>query len=437
MDGSTTSSPARAGHKEAGRDGTAQNEAARNEAGRDEARHASAPSAAWGIVSGFSASLVGIGLARFAYTPLLPAIVDAHWFAPSVAAYLGAANLAGYLAGALAGRPLAARASNAVVLRAMMALASAAFFACAYPVSFAWFFAWRFLAGLAGGALMVLAAPAVLPLAPPARRGLAGGIIFTGVGVGIVLSGTLVPLWLRHGLGATWLGLGGLSLLLTAIAWKGWPEGDTRPVGPAAPVHRRAPAPPGRTLRALYAEYALNAAGWVPHMIFLVDFVAHGLGKGLQAGAAYWVLFGIGATVGPVLAGLLADKVGFAWALRLAFVLETFAVLAPALGWGEAWLVASSVVVGAFVTGTVPLVLGRVHELLAHHPARQGPAWRTATVGFALFQAVAAYGLSFLFSSNGHDYAQLFYLGAAAMALALLIDLTVAVGARGETRRAA
>jgi Uncharacterised MFS-type transporter YbfB len=43
-------------------------------------------------LSAASASLVGIGLARFAYTPLLPAIIDAGWFSPSQAAYLGAAN---------------------------------------------------------------------------------------------------------------------------------------------------------------------------------------------------------------------------------------------------------------------------------------------------------------------------------------------------------
>ena len=81
--------------------------------------------------------------------------------------------------------------------------------------SFAWFFVWRFAAGLAGGVLMVLAAPAVLPHVPPARRGLAGGAIFTGVGLGIAASGTLVPLLLRLGLVATWCGLGALALLLT------------------------------------------------------------------------------------------------------------------------------------------------------------------------------------------------------------------------------
>ncbi len=86
-------------------------------------------------LSATCASLVGIGLARFAYTPLLPAIIGAHWFAPSAAAYLGAANLAGYLAGALLGRPLAARIPAPVLLRGLMLLAVAAFFACAVPVS--------------------------------------------------------------------------------------------------------------------------------------------------------------------------------------------------------------------------------------------------------------------------------------------------------------
>jgi predicted MFS family arabinose efflux permease len=387
----------------------------------DSAPHPASP---WrGTLAGFSASLVGIGLARFAYTPLLPAIVGAHWFDASRAAYLGAANLAGYLAGAIFGRTLAAKTSTRSTLRAMMLLASIAFFACAWPLSFSWFFAWRFLSGVAGGALMVLAAPTVLAHVPPARRGLAGGVIFMGVGVGIVASGTLVPLLLQQGLGQTWLGLGVIALLLTAIAWRGWPT-ENASVASVAEHHHSLP---NGTLKALYVEYALNAAGWVPHMIFLVDFVARGLGQGLQTGAQYWVLFGIGATIGPLLAGGLADRVGFGRALRVSFIIEAIAVAVPAFAPGSPWLMASSVTVGAFVTGTVPLVLGRVQEILVRHPARQSAAWQTATVGFALFQAVAAYGLSFLFSYSGGNYSLLFLIGTAAMLLAFVIDLLAAL----------
>jgi predicted MFS family arabinose efflux permease len=376
------------------------------------------------VLSAFCASLVGIGLARFAYTPLLPAVVDAHWFEASAAVYLGAANLAGYLAGALLGRPISSHIPVAVTIRAMMLTAAAAFFACAVPISFVWFFIWRFSAGFAGGALMVLAAPTVLAHVPAGRRGIASGVIFMGVGAGIAASGTLVPLLLQEGLRQTWFGLGALSLLLTIIAWGGWPtDHASHHVAPATHAH-----PPRRmVLRALYAEYALNAAGWVPHMIFLVDFVAHGLGQGVQVGAEYWVLFGLGATVGPVLAGHLADRAGFGPALRLAFFLQACAVAVPTLGLGEPWLIVSSMVVGAFVTGTVPLVLGRIHELLPHHPSQQKAAWSLATIAFALFQAIAAYVQSFVFAETNGNYRLLFLIGAAAIVLALTIDLVTAV----------
>ena len=122
---------------------------------------------AWRVtLAGLGASLVGIGLARFAYTPLIPALIAAGWFTPAQAAYLGAANLAGYLAGAPLARRMASSASTGTVLRTMMAVATVGFFACAAPLPFSWFFVWRFGAGIAGGVLMVLAAPVVLAQVP-------------------------------------------------------------------------------------------------------------------------------------------------------------------------------------------------------------------------------------------------------------------------------
>ena len=388
-----------------------------------------APVAWRSTLSGLCASLVGIGLARFAYTPLLPAIIAAHWFAASDAAYLGAANLAGYLAGALLAGPMAARAPAAAVLRGMMLLATVAFFACAWPVNFAWFFAWRFASGLSGGALMVLAAPTVLPHIPLSRRGVASGTIFMGVGLGIAASGTLVPLLLHQGLTRTWIGLGAFALILTVVAWAGWPRQDVH----VSATHHMAHQPhPTTRLRVLYAEYALNAFGLVPHMIFLVDFVARGLGQGLDSGAEYWVLFGLGAIVGPILSGHLADRTGFGPALRLAYLVQAVAVALPVFGLGSAWLIVSSVIVGAFTPGIVPLVLGRVHELLKHHPAAQKGAWSKATTSFAILQALAAYGMSFLFVRSGGDYLLLFGLGAGALVLALTVDLVVGVMAPRE-----
>lgn len=373
-------------------------------------------------LSGLCAVLIGIGLSRFAYTPLIPALIGEGWFDPADAAYLGAANLAGYLVGALSSQGMARRLSAVGTLRAMLVLATAAFFACGWPSGFAWYFVWRFAAGYAGGALMALAAPTALAAVPAARRGLAGGLIFTGVGLGIALSGTLVPLLLLEGLAAAWFGLGTLSLVLTAMAWGGWPAAADALAPAAAPARRRDRI--AWPLMALFVAYGLDAAGIVPHMVFFVDFVARGLGQGIAAGSVYWVVVGIGAAVGAMAAGRMADRWGFTAALRIALGLQAIAACLPALSDAPLVLGLSGLIIGAFVPGIVPLVLGRVHELLPGDPGRQRAAWSRATAAFALGQAAAGYGFSWLFDLTG--YAYLFPLAAFAMLLALIVEIAAA-----------
>jgi predicted MFS family arabinose efflux permease len=399
-----------------------------------EVRHSGAAQPApWrATLSGLCASFVGIGIARFAYPPLLPAIIAAHWFTAEAATYLGAANLAGYLAGAILANRIAARAPAPLVIRTMLALAVAAFFACAWPVNLTWFFAWRFISGLSGGVVMVLAAMTILPHIPPARRGVATGAIFMGVGLGIATSGTLVPLLLQQGLWQAWIGLGVLGLLMTAVAWNGLPVAY-----PAIAARSPARHPPhiGWPLKALYLEYALNAVGLVPHMIFLVDYVTRGLHAGLATGAEFWVLFGLGAVFGPILFGHVADRTGFGPALRLGFLVQAAAIAVPALGFGSVSLIVSAVVVGAFIPGVVTLTLGRVREMLEHLPSAHADAWSKATTSFAVMQAAAAYGMSFLFVASGGNYGMLFAIGAIAVIVALAIDLLAAAvcGRKAQT----
>jgi predicted MFS family arabinose efflux permease len=369
--------------------------------------------------SALCATLIGIGLARFAYTPLVPVLIGAGWFPAGDVAYLGAANLAGYLAGALLARWMTARLPAVVVIRAMMALATLSFLGCAFPLSFAWFFLWRFASGFSGGVLMVIAAAAVLPAVPAAKRGLAGGIVFTGVGLGVAASGTLVPLLLEHGIAATWCGLGALSLLLTAIGWGGWPEAPPRSGAPSRP-----PMPSSRALRALWVEYGLNAAGLVPHMVFLVDFVARGLGEGLGAGARAWILYGLGAAAGPLVAGQVADRLGFRTTLRLSLLVQAAAVGVLAAAPAPVALAVSSILAGAFTPGIVPIVLGRVQKLAGADAASRAAGWSWATMAFALLQAGSAYLYSTLFAL-GARYETLFALGAAALILALAIEVAV------------
>jgi predicted MFS family arabinose efflux permease len=158
-------------------------------------------------------------------------------------------------------------------------------------------------------------------------------------------------------------------------------------------------------------------------MVFLVDFVARGLHAGLTVGAGYWVVFGVGAMAGPLLAGALADRIGFGVALRVAFATQAAAVVLPVLTDATPWLVVSSALAGAFTPGIVPLALGRVHELLPGNPVAQRLVWGRTTMAWALFQAGAAYFDSWLFGQTGGDYRLLFALGAGALTLALTIDL--------------
>lgn len=391
-----------------------------------------APAGTWipYALAGLCASLVGIGLARFAYTPLLPALIEAHWFAETTAVYLGAANLAGYLAGALGGKWIATRVSATTLLKGMMLLAAISFIACAAPVSFSWYFTWRFAAGLAGGVLMILAASIVLPHVPAGKRGVAGGIIFTGVGLGIALSGTLVPALIGIGLAETWLGLGALSLVLTLAAWRFWPDAEPRS-DTVSPVPASAFSWP---FTSLYLVYGLVAAGLVAHMIFLVDYVARGLGMGIHVGAGYWVLFGLGAALGPMTAGRLADTLGFKKTLRLLLALQAAAVALAFIDTGSLSLAVSSFVTGAVVPGVVPLIVGRVHGLSGNNAPLQRSAWSYATVGFSVGQAGAAYAFSYIFEITGR-YDILFQIGTAALVTALIIEFLTPESAKEASDR--
>lgn len=380
-----------------------------------------APGAIWlPIFAGLCASLVSIGLARFAYTPLIPSLIQAHWFSASDVVYLGAANLVGYLIGALIGHPLARRTSNKTALRLMMLTVTLAFFACGFPLSVSWFFSWRLLSGIAGGAIMVLVAATVLPQVPAARKGLASGAIFLGIGLGIAGSGTIVPPLLNLGLQQTWFGLGLLALILTAASWFGWPT--TAHPAAAALSNASSPSPTDPNVYLLFAQYALMAAGLVPAMVFLVDYVARGLNAGAHVGALIWVMYGLGAIVGPVSYGFLADRLGAKTGIRIVLVLQALAVGLLSISSSFTALALLAVILGSFPPGIVPLALARVHELIPGHHQQQ-VAWSRATVSFATFQALSGFAYSALFNASGGHHALMFVIAAGAIVVALLLEL--------------
>lgn len=382
------------------------------------------------IFAGLSASLVGIGLARFAYTPLIPSLIKARWFAANDVVYLGAANLAGYLVGAIVGRPLAARSSNVGMLRAMMALVTVSFVACAFPLSVLWFFVWRALSGIAGGVIMVLVAATILPHVPADRRGVASGAVFLGLGLGVAASGTIVPLLLQRGLVATWIGLAIISALLTIASWPCWPGGSATQ-GPAAlrndsrtSVDARAR---GKDVVQVYIVYALMALAVVPPMVFFVDYIARGWngGAGEHVGALYWIVYGVGAIAGPPIYGFLADRHGAHATVRALLLVQLVALVGLAFV-ETRWLFAAvAFVLGTFPPGIVPMTLAWIRETRPDSREIQDLLWSRITSVFAAVQAVAAYAYSAVFATTGGNYRLLFELGAAGIAIGLVVDFAM------------
>ncbi|MGP9819919.1 YbfB/YjiJ family MFS transporter [Salinarimonas sp. NSM] len=354
------------------------------------------------------AVLVGIGFARFAYTPLLPLLVERDWVSAPQAAFAGAANLAGYLVGALLAQALAARPERGAILNTALALAVVSLAACAAPLGALWLSAFRFLAGVAGGLVMVLGPSAILSRTPPEAKSRVSGIVFAGVGVGIVLSGALLPALATLGLVATWLALAGMALLLTAIAWRRWPDGAGASVGGEMP--KRAPA----AIALLVLAYATDGAGFIPHTLFLSDFVARGLGRGEAAGGLAWTAFGIGALVGAPLSGLVATRIGAGRALVGALFVKALAVALPLVSTATAAIWLSALVAGALTPGMVALAAGLTASL-ASGPA-QARLFGTMTIAFAVAQAAGAYALSALFAASG-SHLPLFAAGAAVLAV--------------------
>ena len=240
------------------------------------------------LSAALSTSFIGAGLVRFAYTPLLPVLIESRWFDTSATVYLSAANPAGALFGAVTSTWLARRCSKVFILRGMNVLATLSLLACACPISLEWYFSWRFLSGVATGATIVLVAATFLPHVPADRKGVASGLIFVGLGLGIAATDTLVPFLLRFGLRATWIWLALFAGALTVSTWTSWPPSEFVSKRQELTHHRQARSRPDYPTYLTHLEFALLALTVVAPMLFLVDFVAQDLHARIYISSLCW-----------------------------------------------------------------------------------------------------------------------------------------------------
>jgi len=373
---------------------------------------------------GMAATLTGVGIARFAYVAILPVLVQQGWFGREAAGHLGAANLAGYLLGIGLAALLARRHAPDRLVRWSMLLCALSLFACAWRGGgMPWFLFWRVVAGACGAILMVQAPVLILPRVAAQRRGRVAGLIFSGVGLGIVAAATVVPSLAAWGLVPAWLGLGGICALLTILSWKHWPRTPAASLAPAPAPQAVRPGYSG-PIMLLCLAYTLNAIGYLPHTLFWADYITRELHRPLAAAGFFWGCFGLGAACGPYLTGALADRVGLTRTLGLGFTLKAIGVILPLVATGTPALLVSSVLVGFFSPGIVGAASSYALEIGGAAQHRRN--WTAMNLCFSLAQAGGASAMVALMSGRA-SYAILFWISGAALAVSALCVPAIAL----------
>lgn len=284
------------------------------------------------------ASAMGIG--RFAFTPALP-LMQAEGLSWLAGSWLASANYAGYLLGALACIVLPQR--PAVWARVGLCLVAITTLAVTLSDNFWLWLWWRWLAGVASAFVLVgISAWSLMQLAVLGRGRLAG-VIYAGVGMGVMLAG-LVGLVAGQAHWSSqrfwwWLGLLALSVWL-------WGRGS---ISAGVLSQSTEAAPTSQHLSwnhfPLLLSYGALGLGYILPATFLPALARAQLHDPTLFGWV-WPLFGLAAVLSTLsvsfLLGHWAPRRVWGWAA----VVMAVGVLLPALAQGLAVLLISAACVG-------------------------------------------------------------------------------------------
>jgi predicted MFS family arabinose efflux permease len=366
-----------------------------------------------------------LGLARFAYGLLVPAMRDELGWSLAKAGTLTTANSLGYLVGAVAAGPLARRLNETATFRLGMVLTAASLAANAATGSYSVLLLTRAAAGVSGA--LVFIAGGVLASRAAASRGsaLPVSIYFAGAGLGIAVSGTVIPPLLSHHPGRwalAWAGLAAGAGLATVFSWTaaadgtkagsradedaggaggtGSGVGGTGGVGDGADGRVGAPLADWRAVAALWrvsVAYLLFAGGYIAYITFLSAYLTAHHASVTQV-AVTWAALGVAAIAEPALWSrplrawpgakvLAAALAGISAAAAIAIIADPAVIIVSAIGYGVSFLV-------------VPAAITRIV-----HAAVPRPNWTAAlaafTVVFAVGQMAGPYLAGVLADSYG------------------------------------
>ena len=375
----------------------------------------------WQVITGGVCGLMlTLGLARFAYTPLLPVLQAQTGLGDAAAGALAAANYAGYMSGALAVAWLddVRWRHRFYSLGLWMALLSTA----AMGLS-AWWPAWalwRYVGGLCGASGMLLGSGLVLGWLMQHGRRPELGLHFMGIGLGIIFSALgawgLVQIWPHWA--HQWWAFAVLGGVFFVPAWRWRPPVPPKPA-PMASVQAGG-ALSRRWLWTMLASYFAAGWGFVISATFTVAIVEREPALAGQ-GAWTWALVGLAATPAVFVWDRIARALGDIRALMLAFALQILAVMLPAASSSLAAALAGAVGYGATFIGIVSLTLALVGR---RSPANPGKAMARLTLSYGAAQIIAPAITGAMAQASGHFKGGL-WLTAAVMTIGLALLATL------------
>ncbi|MES9962115.1 MAG: YbfB/YjiJ family MFS transporter [Candidatus Sedimenticola sp. 20ELBAFRAG] len=372
------------------------------------------------LSSGIFSLILTLGIARFAYTPLLPVMQGQTWLDDAGGGWLATFNYMGYMTGAL----IAASVSDLVLkdrlYRGGLVVAVLSTALMAFTDDLLLWGILRFVAGLSSAAGLLIGSGLILNwlIRHQYRREL--GIHFSGLGLGIVLTAVAVE-WMisRYDWSEQWLIFSLIGVVLMVPAWRWLPRPDTSPiVHDGKQVHD---TPPARNwLLLLYASYFCAGFGYVVSATFIVALVeARPVLQGY--GGLVWLLVGLAAAPACFLWDLIARVLGDLKALLIAFGLQIVGILLPALDDRLFTVLLSALLYGGTFIGIVSLMLTMVGRFFPSKPAK--PMGKL-TLSYGVAQIIAP-AISGVMAQQTGSYNGPLYIASAVMAVGIVLLLVL------------
>lgn len=324
-----------------------------------------------------------MGIGRFAYTPLLPAMQDALGWSVAQAGDVASANFLGYLAGALLASTLSRHRARWTWLVFGMLASVATTAAGALILSFHVWLAVRFLSGVASAFCLILGTVVILEFLAKSARAQQGALHFSGVGAGIVASVLVIELAKAadFSMFGRWGALGIASTVLIGGAWwllRGLPSsaGLDRPQPTESADH---PFPARALLLKLIIAYGLFGFGYVVTATFIVA-MARRLEQAHLIEPVTWVVVGLLAVPSVPLWQRVAQRFGVFTALRFAYAIEAAGVLLAGYGSGYPALIIGGGLLGGTFAAITAIGLGAARQVAGRNE-QSVVGWMTASFG--------------------------------------------------------